>query len=172
MGLKYGYAFDRDPRGKDPVYTWMNNRVEGLLFTDGTTGSSIGAGAHDFNLDATPGMIMIDGTPKFYPSGLTDYDVSNSGSAPPTGMDVGNAIVYTLVAYKDINGTVGLRLFAGDVAPVASAVPVSDADMAAKFDKKVTAFALVQATFHRSDTAELTITIDNSVRPLHVPEGA
>ena len=48
----------------------------------------------------------------------------------------------------------------------------SDADMAAKFDKKVTAFALVEAKFHRSNTAELTITIDNSVRPLHVPEAA
>lgn len=167
MGFKKGYSFDEDPRGKDPIFSWMNNRVEGLHFKDGTTASSIGAAAHDFNADASPGILVIDGATKIYSEGLTDFDISNSGSAVPTGLDVDDAIVYTIVAYKGIGQDIALRVFAGNPALAAEAVALTDDEIGARFDKQVTAFALTEVKVTRTATDALTIEFDDAVRPLH-----
>jgi hypothetical protein len=167
MGFTHGRGFDIDPAGKSPVDTFLRNRVEGMYTSDGTTGSTIAADAHDFNLDFTPGIIIIDGKVKAYSSGSADFDVSHSDSAP--GMTVGQATVYTIVAYVGLDDTIDLRVVAGVVAAAASAVALPDADIAALFDDKVTAFAITEVKFHRSNTTELTITIDDTVRPLNIP---
>jgi len=167
MGLKHGRGFDIDPKGISPIDSFMRNRVEGMMVSDGTTDSTITATGTDLNLDISPGFIIIDGKVKAYSAGVTDYAVDASEIAGL--ITVGSAIVYTLVAFVGLDDVIDLRLFAGAEAVVADAVAVTDAVMAASFDDRVTAYALSWVRFHRSDTAVLTITIDDTVRPLLIP---
>lgn len=145
-------------------------QVVGMLIKAPTTGSSIAAAAHDFNLDIEPGLLVVDGVVKEF-AAQADVDLSSDGTAVPTGMDTGDSQIFSLIAYKSLaDGDVRLVVVPGDVALDASVEPPSQATIEALFAEGTPWYELARTKIKRTGATTLTQTYDNRVRPLGVPD--
>lgn len=165
-GFKTGggpLAFNQAPNISAFAHAFRNWVPQGLRVKAPTNASTIGAAAHDFNLDIDWGIAVVGGTVKEFDA-VADYDLSNSGSAPPADLPEGSSVVYSVVLLK--SDIVRTRMFRGTPAVTGIEQPMSDADIKANFGDEVEAFEIGRTTINRTGTATLTQTYDNAVRPL------
>jgi len=173
MGNKSGsgkIGFNKPNELSVNTHLFENRVIQGMMFTDGTTGSSITADpTHDFNCDISAGIVAVNGVVKEF-AAQADYDISHAADAAL--LADGEAIYYTFIVYwsPELPTTVAMRMFTGSIDAVADAVPVTKAEIDAKFSDEAVWFELATVKFHRTNaTTGLTVTVDNAIRPSLIP---
>lgn len=154
--LHGGFALEAETRA--------NLVHQGMLVGTPTTGSTqaTGAGASDFNVDITPGILAVNGKVKEF-AAQADFDLASAGSAIITN---GQSIVVSIVAYQNVvSGAIGLRTFRGAAATTGSEEPISDADITAGFGSNTVWYRLANVTVNRTGDTTVTQSHDNTARP-------
>lgn len=157
--------------GRGVEFEHFGNRViQGMLVGIPTNASTQAAGANgasDFNVNISAGMLACGNEIKEY---VLQEDFAIENAATPSAIQVGEAKVYDIVAYKSrANGTVYLKVFAGAAALAASAVPPTDAEIEAAFASDTYWMRIGRTKVTRSADTTLAQTYDNTVRNTLVP---
>jgi len=158
------------PGGVSREYHMDKFKIEGCYLNDPTTGSTIkttATAAHDFNVDISEGMIMLDGVKTFVPA-AADVDISHSASA--SFLAIGESVYFTIVYYKDEAGNIEQRIMQGAIAATASAAPLTPAEIGAKFGESVPWMAIGHILYTCTDTTALTESQDNTIRSMGEPD--
>ena len=149
----------------NPEYNLNRNRiVQGLLIGVATTASTqvTGDGASDINVNISAGILLLDGQVKEY-AAQADYALYNATPA----MDAGESIIISLVAYRSLgDGVLRLRSVVGAAATTGSQVVPTNVEIEALFETGTYWFRLANITVNRTADTTLTLSYDNTVRPL------
>ncbi len=139
---------------------FLKNHVQtGVLVGAPTTASThADAGTFDFNVDITPGIVVVNGVLAEIAK-TEDFDVAHDDESPIGAEDTG--IVYAIVA-GEAEGAVTLVAVAGAAAAEPEA-PTDEAITTAVGHKNWVRIATT--TVVRTGAATITQTYDNSVRP-------
>jgi hypothetical protein len=169
-----GTLTDLDTTEKDSIVGAVNEvntnvgGLEGFLKNCVQTGVLVGApttasthadaGAFDFNVDITPGIVVVNGVLAEIAK-TVDFDVAHDTESPIDATDTG--IVYAIVA-AEADGTVTLAAVTGAAAAEPEA-PTDEAITTAVGHKNWVRIATTKVV--RTGAATITQTYDNSVRP-------
>lgn len=159
--------FGADCEGHNPdAFKMGRNQVIGCLLSVPTNASTIDntTPAHEFHANLSDGIVILDGV-ELNIAAEADIDVSKSASASP--LTEGQSIYYTIVYYKDTAGNIERRIHAGTAALTAAAVPLTVAEIAAKYAVPWIAIGHVKYNNTAADT--VTQSQDNTPRPTGNP---
>jgi hypothetical protein len=146
---------------------YQRNHVSGLWLKIPTNASTqaTGAGATDWNVDLTPGHVVVEGVKAAF-----DYqaDWSFWDTTQLTGLDSGDTVVAALIA-ELIAGTPTLKKVIGTAATTASGLAVgpTEAQIVAALATATNPWIkLGEATINRTADTTVTQSQDNSQRPI------